>query len=73
MPRAVVALIPARTDTAYCHEHVATDADVFLLRGRLKFGQSGQSAPFPLALAVWGGSAHELMALHRALPDAWQA
>ena len=69
----VVALIPARTDTAYWHEHVATNADVFFLRGRLKFGQGGQSAPFPSALAIWGGSAHDLTALQQALPDAWQA
>jgi hypothetical protein len=69
----VVALIPARTDTAYWHEHVATNADVFFLRGRLKFGQGGQSAPFPSALAVWGGSDHVLMALQQALPNAWQA
>ena len=69
----VVALIPARTDTAYWHEHVATQADVFFLRGRLKFGQGSQSAPFPSALAVWGGSVHILTALQQVLPDAWQA
>ena len=68
-----MALIPARTDTAYWHEHVATQADVFFLRGRLKFGQGSQSAPFPSALAVWGGSVHILTALQQVLPDAWQA
>ena len=52
--RTVVALLPARPDTAYWHEHVAGRATVYFLRGRLRFGGSEQSAPFPSALAVWG-------------------
>ena len=54
--RTVVALLPARPDTAYWHEHVAGRAVVYFLRGRLRFGDGGQSAPFPSALAVWGAS-----------------
>ena len=52
--RTVVALLPARPDTAYWHDHVAGRAAVYFLRGRLRFGDGGQSAPFPSALAVWG-------------------
>ena len=49
----VVALIPARTDTTWWHDYIASQADVIFLRGRLSFGQAGQSAPFPSALVIW--------------------
>jgi phage N-6-adenine-methyltransferase len=67
----VAVLLPARTDTAWWHEHVAGHADVFLLRGRLAFGDGEQSAPFPSALAVWGAEAETVTALRQALNSAW--
>ena len=49
----VVCLVPSRTDTAwfqdYCLPH-----DVTFIRGRLKFGNSKNSAPFPSAVVVMG-------------------
>lgn len=69
--RLVVALIPARTDTNYWHRHVAGHADVFFLKGRLRFGKNGQSAPFPSALAVWGADAATIAKLDAAFPEAW--
>ncbi len=42
----VVMLIPARTDTAWFHDYCAKGKIEFL-RGRLKFGGSKNSAPFP--------------------------
>jgi hypothetical protein len=57
----VVALLPARPDTAYWHGHVAGRAAVYFLRGRLRFGAGDQGAPFRLA------------ALDAALPGAWRA
>lgn len=45
----VVALVPARTDTAWWHEW-AMKGQVTFIRGRLKFGGSKNSAPFPSAL-----------------------
>ena len=69
--RTVVALIPARTDTRYWHEHVAGTATVFFLRGRLTFGSADAPAPFPSALALWGAAAHQIAALEQRLPDAW--
>jgi len=51
----VVMLIPARTDTSYWHDYiVGGGADIRYLRGRLKFGGSANSAPFPSALIMWG-------------------
>jgi len=69
----VVALLPAWPDTAYWHEHVAGRAAVYFLRGRLRFGDGGNSPPFPSALAVWGAGPETLAALAAALPGAWRA
>ena len=70
--RTVVALLPARPDTGYWHDHIAGRAAVFFLRGRLRFGGGGNSAPFPSALAVWGAGPEALSALAAALPEAWR-
>jgi phage N-6-adenine-methyltransferase len=48
----VVALLPARTDTAWFWEYVIK-ARVEFIRGRLKFGDGKGSAPFPSMIAVW--------------------
>lgn len=71
--RVVVALIPARPDTSYWHEHIAEKAAVYFLRGRLRFGNCEQSAPFPSALAIWGADSEMLTRLDTALPNAWRA
>lgn len=70
--KTVVALLPARPDTAYWHEHVAGRAVVYFLRGRLRFSDGEQAAPFPSALVVWGAEPEIILALDRALPDAWR-
>ena len=49
----VVALVPARTDTRYWHDYVMQADEVILIRGRLKFGDGSNSAPFPSAVVVW--------------------
>lgn len=49
----VVCLLPARTDTAWWHEHVMKAADIRFLRGRVKFGGSKNGAPFPSAVVVF--------------------
>lgn len=49
----VVCLLPARTDTAWWHDYVLPFAKVTFIRGRLKFGDSTNSAPFPSAVAVF--------------------
>ena len=49
-----VCLVPARTDTAWWHDWVVGKAtEVRFIRGRLKFGESGQGAPFPSAIVVY--------------------
>jgi phage N-6-adenine-methyltransferase len=48
----VVMLIPARTDTK-AFQAYASKGVVFFLKGRLKFGDSKNSAPFPSAVIVF--------------------
>lgn len=47
----VVCLVPARTDTAWWHDYAAK-GEVRFIRGRLKFGDGKNSAPFPSALVI---------------------
>ena len=49
----VVMLIPARTDTSYFHEFIYGKAEIRFIRGRLKFGDSKNAAPFPSMVVVF--------------------
>lgn len=50
----VVALLPARTDTRYFHDYIYGKAkDIRFIKGRLKFGDSKNSAPFPSMVVVF--------------------
>ena len=51
----VVMLIPARTDTKYWHKYVMKASEIHFVKGRLKFGDSKNSAPFPSAVVVFDG------------------
>ena len=51
----VVGLLPARTDTQWWQKYVLGHADIYFIAGRLKFGGSKNSAPFPSAVAIWTG------------------
>jgi len=53
-----VFLIPARTDTRWFHDIVLRHArDIRFLRGRLKFGNAKNPAPFPSMVVVFELSA----------------
>ncbi len=57
----VVCLIPSRTDTRYWHEHIwdaqknnwRNGVSGRFIKGRLKFGNSKNSAPFPSVIIVF--------------------
>lgn len=49
---AAIALVPARTDTAWWSE--LSSCTVCFLRGRLRFSDATQSAPFPSAVVYFG-------------------
>lgn len=48
-----VMLIPARTDTQYFHRYIYHKAEVRFIKGRLRFGDSQNSAPFPSMVVVF--------------------
>lgn len=48
----VVCLVPSRTCTAWWHDY-AEKGEYYFIRGRLKFGGSPNSAPFPSAIVVF--------------------
>nr|DAL19017.1 MAG TPA_asm: DNA N-6-adenine-methyltransferase [Caudoviricetes sp.] len=50
----VVMLLPARTDTRWFHEYIYGKAEVRFIRGRLKFGDARNSAPFPSMVVIFG-------------------
>lgn len=51
----VVVLIPARTDTRWFHEYIyRTNAEIYFIKGRLRFGDSDNAAPFPSMLVIFG-------------------
>lgn len=49
----VVLLVHARTDTRYFHDWIYGKAELRFVRGRLKFGDGRQSAPFPSLVAIY--------------------
>ena len=51
----VVFLIPSRTDTKWWHEYVFKASEIRFIRGRLKFGNAQNSAPFPSVIVVFDG------------------
>lgn len=49
----VVMLLPARTDTKWFHKYIYGHATIRFIRGRLKFGGSKNSAPFPSMIVIF--------------------
>lgn len=50
-----IMLIPARTDTKWFHEYIykKENTSIEFIKGRLKFGNSKNSAPFPNMIVVF--------------------
>jgi site-specific DNA-methyltransferase (adenine-specific) len=59
----VVGLLPARTDTRWFHDHIYGKAEIRFIKGRLKFGDAKNSAPFPSMVVVWNRGANDLKEL----------
>ena len=49
----VVCLLPARTDTKWFHEYIYNKAEIRFIKGRLKFGDAKNSAPFPSMIVIF--------------------
>ena len=50
--KTVVFLLPSRTDTGWWHEYVMRAHEIRFIKGRLKFDDHRNSAPFPSAIVV---------------------
>lgn len=48
-----VMLVPARTDTRWFHDYIYHQAEIRFVKGRLKFGDSNNSAPFPSMVVIF--------------------
>ena len=53
--KCAVMLLPARTDTRWFHDYIYQRAELRFVKGRLKFGESKTSAPFPSMIVVFRG------------------
>lgn len=49
----VVCLLPSRTDTKWFQDYCLQATDIRFIKGRLKFGGSKNSAPFPSVIVVF--------------------
>lgn len=49
----VVCLIPSRTDTRWWHDWVMKSSEIRFVSGRISFGDSKNSAPFPSCIVIF--------------------
>lgn len=49
----IIALIPSRTDTKWWHDYVMKADNIRFIKGRLKFDDQKNSAPFPSCVVIW--------------------
>lgn len=49
----VVCLLPARTDTKWWHDYVMKATEIRFIKGRLRFSNTNNSAPFPSVIVIF--------------------
>lgn len=54
--KTVVFLIPSRTDTKWWHDYCMKADEIRFIKGRLKFDEHENSAPFPSAIVIFKGN-----------------
>lgn len=70
----VVALVPARTDSAWFHERLIGIADIYMMKGRLRFltvQGRGNQAPFPLMVVLFGAQRDQRDRFAELIPGFW--
>lgn len=70
----VVCLVPVRTDSAWFHDVLSNDADIYFLRGRVRFLDArgkGQQTPFSLMLVILGAKPEQKARLTETVPGYW--
>lgn len=61
----VVLLIPSRTDTRYFHKLLSYGIDIQFVKGRLKFNDSKNAAPFPSVFIRLNGISNQLVTIYK--------
>jgi phage N-6-adenine-methyltransferase len=56
----IVCLLPARTDTKWWHDY-CVKGEITFIKGRLKFGDAKNSAPFPSAVVIFRPTVSEAL------------
>ena len=51
--KTVVFLIPSRTDTRWWHDYIMQATEIRFIKGRLKFDDHKNSAPFPSCIVIF--------------------
>ena len=72
----VVCLVPVRTDSAWFHETLSAAADIYLLKGRVRFLSSQgkqQPTPFSLMVLALGATAAQKARYMELVPGFWLA
>lgn len=54
-----VMLLPARTDTKWFHDYIYHKSEIRFLRGRIRFGNMNQNAPFPSMVVIFRRAGYE--------------
>ena len=70
----IACLVPARTDSAWFHETLRADADIYFLQGRLRFLDlrgSEQATPFSLMVVIFGATKEQKEKFAAAVPGFW--
>ena len=57
--KTVVFLIPSRTDTRWWHDYCMEADEIRYIKGRLKFDDQKNPAPFPSAIVIFKGKTNE--------------
>ena len=60
----VVCLVPARTDTKWMQEYCCDADEIRLIKGRLHFNESPNSAPFPSCIVIFKPTKREEPYIH---------
>lgn len=59
----VVCLLPARTDTRWWHDY-CLKGEILFVKGRLKFGDAKNAAPFPSAIVCFRNKGQDFNLVH---------
>lgn len=70
----IVCLVPVRTDSAWFHDTLSGDADIYLLQGRVRFLDArgkGQHTPFSLMVLTLGATDEQKARYAKLIPGFW--